>query len=53
MVDVFVVAILTGLVHMSTVRVVAGPGATAFVLMVLFTMFSALSIDSRVFKEKR
>jgi len=53
MIDVFVVAILTGLVHMSTVRVVAGPGATAFVLMVLFTMFSALSIDSSIFKEKR
>ena len=52
MVDVFVVAILTGLVHVGTIRVVAGAGATAFVLMVLFTMFAALSIDTRLFKEK-
>ncbi len=52
MVDVFVVAILTGLVHMTTVRVIAGPGATAFVLMVLFTMFAALSIDVRLFEER-
>ncbi len=50
MVDVFVVAILTGLVQMSAISILAGPGATAFVLMVLFTMFSAISIDSRVLK---
>ncbi len=53
MVDVFVVAVLTGLVHVGGIRVVAGPGATAFVLMVLFTMFAALSIDTRLFKERR
>ncbi len=52
MVDVFVVAILTGLVHIGSIRVIAGPGATAFVLMVLFTMFAALSIDTRLFKER-
>jgi len=52
MVDVFVVAVLTGLVHVGSIRVIAGPGATAFVLMVLFTMFSALSIDTRLFKER-
>jgi len=52
MVDVFVVAILTGLVHMGQIRVIAGAGATAFVLMVLFTMFAALSLDTRLFKEK-
>lgn len=52
MVDVFVVAILTGLVHVGTIRVIAGLGATAFVLMVLFTMFAALSIDTRLFKER-
>ena len=50
MVDVFVVTILTGLVHLSTVTIVAGSGATAFVLMVIFTMFSAVSMDSRLFK---
>jgi len=53
MVDVFVVAVLTGLVQLSTIKVLAGPGATAFVLMVLFTMFSALSVDTRLFEERR
>ena len=50
MVDVFVVAILTGLVQMTAISIIAGPGATAFVLMVLFTMFAALSIDTRILK---
>jgi paraquat-inducible protein A len=50
MVDVFVVAILTGLVQMTAISILAGSGATAFVLMVLFTMFAALSIDVRVLK---
>ena len=50
MVDIFVVAILTGLVHMTAISIVAGTGATAFVLMVLFTMFSALSIDVQMLK---
>jgi len=53
MVDVFVVAILTGLVQMTAISIVAGPGATAFVLMVLFTMFSAISINTRVLKGVR
>ncbi len=53
MVDVFVVAVLTGLVQLTTVKVLAGPGATAFVLMVLFTMFAALSVDTRLFEERR
>jgi len=52
MVDVFVVAVLTGLVQLSTIKVLAGPGATAFVLMVLFTMFAALSVDTRLFEER-
>jgi len=52
MVDVFVVAILTGLVHIGQIRVIAGAGATAFVLMVLFTMFAALSLDTRLFRER-
>ncbi len=51
MVDVFVVAILTGVVHMSAVKITAGVGATAFVLMVFFTMLSAMSIDIRFIKE--
>lgn len=53
MVDVFVVSVLTGLVHMTSIEIIAGPGATAFVLMVIFTMFSALSIDSRLFRQRK
>jgi len=52
MVDVFVVAILTGLVHTGMLSIIAGAGATAFVLMVLFTMLSAISLDVRLFKER-
>ncbi len=51
MIDIFVVAILTGIVHMHNVKIVAGVGATAFVLMVLLTMLSAMSIDIRLIKE--
>ena len=51
MIDIFVVAILSALVHMNNIKIVAGMGATAFVLMVLFTMLSALSIDIRLIKE--
>jgi len=52
MVDVFVVAVLTGLVHMDIVNIIAGAGATAFVLMVLFTMLAAISLDVRLFEER-
>ncbi len=51
MVDVFVVAILAGVVHMNSVKITAGVGATAFVLMVFFTMLSAMSIDIRLMRE--
>ena len=53
MVDVFVVAILTAVVHMSSVKITAGIGATAFVLMVFFTMLSAMAIDIRLIKEEK
>ncbi len=53
MVDVFVVAILAGVVHMSSVKITAGVGATAFVLMVFFTMLSAMAIDIRLIKEDK
>ena len=52
MVDVFVVAILSGVIHMNNIKIVAGVGATAFVLMVLLTMLSAMSIDVRLIKER-
>jgi len=51
MVDIFVVAILSGVIHMNNIKIIAGVGATAFVLMVLLTMLSAMSIDIRLIKE--
>ncbi len=48
MIDVFVVAILATLIHFAGVQIYTGIGATAFAFMVLFTMFSALSFDSRM-----
>jgi paraquat-inducible protein A len=53
MIDVFVVAILAGVVNMHSVKIYAGVGATAFVLMVFFTMLATLSIDYRIIKEKK
>ncbi len=48
MVDVFVVAILSVVIHFSAVQILPGEGATAFALMVFFTMLSALSFDTRL-----
>ena len=49
MIDVFVVAILSSLVQFSLIATVKpGPAALAFALSVIFTMFSALSFDSRL-----
>jgi paraquat-inducible protein A len=48
MIDVFVVAILSVLIHFTAVQIIPGAGATAFALMVFFTMLSALSFDSRL-----
>jgi len=53
MVDVFVVIILSVLIHFSGIQVVPGAGATAFALMVFFTMISALSFDTRLISEKK
>jgi len=50
MVDVFVVSILSVLIHFSAVEIIPGTGATAFALMVFFTMLSALSFDTRLIK---
>jgi len=50
MVDVFVVIILSVLIHFSGVQIYPGAGATAFALMVFFTMLSALSFDTRLIK---
>lgn len=50
MVDVFVVAILSVLIKFSAVEIIPGAGATAFALMVFFTILSALSFDTRLIK---
>jgi paraquat-inducible protein A len=51
MIDVFVVAILSVLIHFTAVQILPGAGATAFGLMVFFTMLSALSFDTRLIKK--
>jgi len=48
MIDVFVVIILSVLIQFSGVQIYPGAGASAFALMVLFTMFSALAFDTRL-----
>jgi paraquat-inducible protein A len=48
MVDVFVVIILSVLIHFSGIQIYPGTGATAFALMVFFTMLSALSFNTRL-----
>jgi len=53
MVDVFVVVILSVLIHFSGIQIYPGAGATAFALMVFFTMLSALSFDTRLIKNKK
>jgi len=53
MVDVFVVIILSVLIHFSGIQIYPGAGATAFALMVFFTMLSALSFDTRLITNKK
>lgn len=49
MIDVFVVAILAALVQVGSVaQIEPGLGATAFGATVIFTMLSAISLDSRL-----
>jgi len=52
MIDVFVVIILSVLIHFSSVQIFPGAGATSFALMVFFTMLSALSFDTRLIKKE-
>jgi paraquat-inducible protein A len=52
MIDVFVVVILSVLIHFSGVQVFPGAGATSFALMVFFTMLSALSFDTKLIKKE-
>lgn len=53
MIDVFVVIILSVLIHFTGVQIYPAEGATAFALMVFFTMLSALSFDTRLIIKKK
>lgn len=49
MLDLFMIAILSALVNIGTVATVyAGPAATAFALVVVFTLFAAMTFDPRL-----
>ena len=54
MLDVFVVAIMAGVVNLGFLTSIeAGAGVTYFALMVLFTMFAAESFDPRLIWDKK
>jgi len=53
MIDVFVVAILAALIHLSNIQIIAGTAATAFALSVFFTLLAAHAFDTRLIKEYR
>ena len=49
MIDVFVVAALAALIQIGgLMSIVPGPGVDAFAMSVIFTMFSAMSLDPRL-----
>ncbi|OQX72593.1 MAG: paraquat-inducible membrane protein A [Campylobacteraceae bacterium 4484_4] len=48
MIDVFVVAILAALIQMHNIQIIPGAAATAFALMVFFTLLAAQSFDTRL-----
>ena len=53
MIDVFVVAILAGLIHLVNLEIVAGTASTAFAISVFFTLLAAHSFDEKLIKENR
>jgi len=53
MLDVFVVAIMAAVVQLGFIsEIIAGPGATAFAIMVILTMFAAHTFDPRLIWDK-
>jgi len=52
MIDVFVVAILAGLIHLVNLEIVAGTAATAFAISVFFTLLSAHAFDEKLIQGK-
>jgi len=53
MIDVFVVAILAALIHLSSIEILAGTAATAFAISVFFTLMAAHAFDETLIKENR
>ena len=53
MIDVFVVAILAALIHLSSIEILAGTAATAFAISVFFTLLAAHAFDETLIKENR
>jgi len=53
MIDVFVVAILAALIHLSNISIVAGTAATAFAISVFFTLLAAHAFDETLIQEHR
>ena len=53
MIDVFVVAILAALIHLSSIEILAGTAATAFAISVFFTLLAAHAFDERLIKDNR
>ncbi len=51
MIDVFVVAILSALIHLNIASIKPGFAATSFALSVIFTMLSAITYDKRLLEE--
>lgn len=51
--DIFMIAILCSLVHMRLLVILAGPASTAFVLVVLLTIFASRSFDLRLLWDRR
>lgn len=52
MIDVFVVAILAALIHLTSVEILAGTAATAFAISVFFTLLAAHTFDETLIKGK-
>ena len=52
MIDVFVVAILAALIHLTSVSIVAGTAATAFAISVFFTLLAAHAFDETLIRDK-
>lgn len=53
MIDVFVVAILAALIHLSNVEILAGTAATAFAISVFFTLLAAHAFDETLIKDNK